>query len=819
MTQLFKWMMRILLAGFVLAGLAASVVYYIAGQSLPDYDGQYQVRGLDGAIEIVRDTNAVPHIFGATDRDVLFGLGFTHAQDRLWQMMLMRRTAQGRLSELFGADTLPIDEFLRALDIYAISQRAVAHQTPDTITELEAYSAGVNAWIDIVARDALGRGAPEFFLSTKQIAPWLPADSIALIKLMALQLSDQASREVMRARLSLALPPERLRDILPDAPNAPVMAIPKFATIFPETPNRFAALPAPHVLDPIKPIDLAGASNAWAAMSTSSASGGTLLATDPHLALTAPGLWMLARLEFENGGAIGGTIPGIPGILVGRNNDFGWGLTASYLDDQDIMVEQLNPQNSLQYRTATGFADFETKNILIEVKDEIAVARQLRWSRNGPVIPAHRYSLAAITPPGHVAALSWSALEEEDHSIEASLQLMRAHSIAQGIDVISKFSAPSSNFTLADRDGVALIAAGHVPRRHPDHQTQGRMPAPGWDDTSVWQGYFPFEENPQVFNPESGIVVNTNNKITDLPFPKHFSFDWGDTQRIKRATSLLNARQFHTLTSFIEIQTDTVSITARTLLPLVARDIWYTGEATGTGTFERRRADALELLANWNGQMGEHDPEPLIYSAWLRALQKRIIIDELGGASNEITRLNPDFIERAFRDINGAAQWCDIQQTTKTETCLEMSRLALDEALVQLTEDYGENVNRWRWGSAHQAFHKSSLLGRIPVISWFANIRQETPGGDNTLLRGATRGTGAAPYTNIHGSGFRAVYDFNDPDSSVMIISTGQSGHFLSRHYDDLSALWRRGEYIPMSLDPDRARGGAVGITHLSPRF
>ncbi len=818
MLRLFRWSIRFLALALVLALIAAGIVYYLASRSLPDYNATYRVRGLDAELEIVRDTNAIPHIFGTTDADTLYGLGFVHAQDRLWQMVLMRRTAQGRLSELFGPDTLPIDEFMRSLDIYTISQRAVTHQTTETIEALEAYSAGVNAYIELVRTEALGRGAPEFFISSKQIAPWLPADSIALVKLMALQLTGQASREVQRARMSLVLPEERLNDLYPE-PHNPVMALPEFASLFPDLPTQFAALTTDrHPLDPVPAFDMVGASNAWAAMGLRSASGGTLLATDPHLPLTAPSQFMLARLEFSDGGVIGATIPGIPGILIGRNADVGWGLTTAYLDDQDVVIEQLNPQNPLEYRTEDGFEPFETKDILIEIKDQTAVARQLRWSRHGPVIPLHRYNLASVTPPGHVATLQWTALEEQDRSIEAALTLMRSHSVAEALTAIGNYTAPSQNLILADGQDIAMVASGKIPLRHPNHPTQGMMPAPGWDPDVEWEGYFPYESNPLVVNPTSGIVANTNNQIVDAPFPEHFSYDWGDTQRIRRATALLNQRQYHTLTSFIEIQTDPVSIAARTLLPLMARDIWWTGQPAATDTRERRKQEVLELLANWNGEMGEHDPEPLVYAAWVQALQRRIIVDELGNLSTEFTRINPDFIERAFRNIDGAAAWCDIQQTTLVETCKDMSELALDEALLMLEEDYGLTPTRWRWGAAHQAVHSSAVIGRIPILGWFANIRQETPGGDFTLLRGLTRGTGEAPFTNVHGSGFRGVFDFADPDSSVMIISTGQSGHFLSRYYDDLSLLWRRGEYIPMSLDPDRARGGAVGITTLLPQ-
>ncbi len=820
MLRAFRWVFRSILAILAFGVLTGFLVYYVASRSLPDYNASYTVQGIDAPIEIVRDTNAVPHIFGKTDTDVLFGLGFVHAQDRLWQMTLMRRTVQGRLSELFGPDTLKIDEFMRALDLYGISQRAVSAQTEATISQLEAYSAGVNAYIRIVNEQALGRGAPEFLLTSNQIAPWRPADSIALIKLMALQLSDQAAREVMRARLSLRLPAARLADIMPDSPLPAEMAVPmpSFSSLFPDAPKFAAGETGPrNPLDPVRPIDLAGASNAWAAAGSRSASGGTLLATDPHLPLTAPGIWYLARLEFSDGGAIGGSIPGIPGILVGRNADLGWGLTSSYLDDQDLVIEQLNPQNPAEYRTETGFEPFRTKNILINVKGQPAVSRQLRWSRNGPVIPPDRYNLASITPPGHVATLQWTALSEQDTSIEAALTLMRAHSVDAGIVAAEKFVSPSNNITLADKQNIALVAAGRMPARNPAHPTQGRMPAPGWIDASTWQGVYGFAENPKVVNPPSGIVVNTNNKISDRPFPYHFSFDWGDTQRIKRATQLLNAREFHTLTSFIDIQTDTVSVTARTLLPLIARDIWWTGDPAPAGTKEARRQKALELLANWNGDMGQHDPEPLIYAAWTRALQRRLIVDELGNMADELSRLKPDFIERVFRNTDGAAVWCDIKQTTVKETCAQISELALEDAMLWLEENYGTNVTRWRWGPAHQAFQESRFLGKIPVLSWFANIRQETPGGDNTLLRGQTRGSGSAPFTNVHASGFRGVFDFSDPDSSVMIIATGESGHLLSRNYDDLSVLWRQGQYIPMSLDPARARGGAIGITRLTP--
>ena len=280
----------------------------------------------------------------------------------------------------------------------------------------------------------------------------------------------------------------------------------------------------------------------------------------------------------------------------------------------------------------------------------------------------------------------------------------------------------------------------------------------------------------------------------------------------------MNARRVHTRESFIDAQTNTVSNAARSLLPLIARELWFTSADAASGTKEKREQTALDLLANWNGDMDQHLPEPLIYAAWLRHLQYRLAADELGPLIAKFPRPDPVFIERVYRNIDGTAKWCDIRPSTRKETCTDIARMALDDALLELTEKYGVHINSWRWGQAHQAYQDHKVLGKIPLLGWFTNIRQETSGGDNTLNRGRTAGTGKEPYANIHAAGYREIVDFSDPDSSLYIISTGQSGHPFSRDYDDLAQLWRRGEYIPMSLDPKLARGGAVGITTLTPR-
>lgn len=819
MFLVFRWMLRLLTGLVVLALLALVILYYFLSRSLPDYGQGFRIDGISAQVEIVRNNDNVPHIFGASDADVYFALGFAHAQDRLWQMTMLRRTAQGRLSEVFGQRTVKIDELLRRYDLYGLAQQSVAVQDAPTMAALQSYARGVNAWIEQVNRDALGRGAPEFFLFSNEIAAWQPADSIAVLKLMALQLSGHLEQEVLRARVSLLLPEARVRDILPDDPSQGVMAPVDYAAIVPGVvpstqPLRMAATGP---LSPFPERGLAGASNSWAAAPARSAAGGTLLANDPHLGFTAPTVWYLARLQLASGGVIGGTIPGIPAVLVGRSERLGWGLTSSYADDQDVYIEQVNPDNPEQYRTPDGWKDFVTRRSIITVKDAQPVTITLRWTDNGPVLPGTHYDLASITPGGHVASVAWTALTGADTSMTAVIRLMGAGSVTEAIEAGRLVVAPAQNVMLADRRGIALQLMGALPARDPAHQSKGRMPAPGWIAANRWQGMLPYEDNPREVNPEAGLLGNTNNKTVDRPFPRHVSYDWGDTQRIQRWLTLMKAREVHTRESFIEAQLDTVSFTARSLLPLIGADLWFTGEAAPDGTPERLRQRALEILAAWNGEMSEHLPEPLIYQAWVRALQDRLVRDELGPLADTFSHIEPVFIERVYRNVDGASLWCDVVQSAVVESCADLARMALDDALLSLSETYGPNPESWRWGDAHQATHDHPILGSIPILRYFVNIRQSTSGDDHTLLRGKTGGDGPNPFLNVHGAGYRGVYDFADPDSSVFITSTGQSGHPLSRFYDDLGELWRRGEYVPMSLDPELARAAAVGITTLVP--
>ncbi len=818
MRLLFRLLAALVVAAAGLGAAAAGLAWWLAARSLPYYAGDWRVAGVSAPVEIVRDANAVAHVFAETDPDAMFGLGYAHAQDRLWQMEVQRRAARGRLAELFGREALRTDRAMRALDLDGFSRRALALQDAQTVALLEAYAAGVNARLRAVNDGAMGRGAPEFFLFAGQsIAPWTPVDSLAIVKLMALRLTAAARIEARRARLAARLPPELLRDLDPAHPEPALLAAPAF--VGPDDAARLEAerRAAAFALSPFAEAGFGGASNAWAVDGRRSAGGAPLLAADPHLWLSAPSIWHLARLTSPGFDVIGAGIPGVPAILVGRNAHFGWGLTTAQVDDQDLYIERLNPADPGQYLEPDGWTPFATRTETIRIAGADPETVTLRWTRRGPVAPPDSdLDFRSITPDGHAVSLAWTALTAEDTSLAAAHALMRARSIEEGAAAAALHTAPAQNVVMADATGVGLAVAGVLPLRRADSRTQGRTPSVGWLAENAWIGRIPAEEAPRVLRPDSGAVANANNRTTDAAFPRHLSFDWAEPYRIRRIAARLAERAFHSRESFLELQTDTVSEMARAVLPLVARDLWW-GADSGAADGPPARAEALRLLRGWTGEMSEHDAAPLIFAVWMRALTRRIAEDELGPLFAEIAATHPLLIERVFHDVDGASRWCDVTKTPGIESCAEMARRALDDALSELAARFGGRPSSWRWGAAHVATHAHTPLGLSRLGGRLLNIVHETSGGDHTVMVGRTRGRGANPEANVHAAGLRAVYDFADLDRSVFIIATGQSGHPLSRHYDDLGALWRRGDSIPMSLNPADARAGALGVTRLSP--
>jgi len=840
MTFLWRWFVRATIAISLVIAIGAGSAYWFASRAIPPMEGSVSLSGIEAEVEIIRDEFAVPRIIAQSESDGLFALGYVHASDRLWQMDLSRRLVQGRLSERFGNRALATDRLMRALDLDGFAEKSLDNLRSETLSHLESYSKGVNARLSEI--ESAGHGAVEFSIFGSDIDPWTPADSLSVLKGMAFQISMASlQHESARGRLSLALEPHQVRDLFPEYPDQGVDALPtnsqddarldwSISPGFDVKRNHRAAVnvtsvPVDTALSFIGLADprMAGASSAWAVDGSRTAGRAPLLASDPHLPLTAPSIWHPAQITAPELSVIGATLPGIPAIAFGRNESVAWGLTATQLDDIDIFIEKLYGDEPTRYVGPRGPLFFDMRKEVISVKDAEPVELTLRTSRHGPVIPLSTAGLSAVTPEDHVATIAWTALADDDTTIEALMALNRTQSAESAIKIAGQVIAPALNLVVADEENVGIAVAGRVPLRRFTAPFQGRLPSPGWTERNDWTGWMPEPSLPRLIEPESGAVANANNRIGDAPFPRHLSYDWDTPYRINRIEKLLNNRAAHSIESFKAMQSDTVSGTARALLPLIGALLW---DEKASDDAHPLRQSVLLSLRLWNGEMNEHLPEPLIFSAWLNELLLLLTRDELGDLTSSYKGPRPLFIERVFKDIEGAGSWCDdVTTEDQTETCKQIAALALDQALEKLTKQYGDDERAWRWGIAHTAEHRHTTLGAVATkilgvrlgLDRFVNIVQETSGGDDTLNRGAMSHAGSNPFKNVHGAGYRGVYDFSDLDRSQFIISTGVSGHPLSEHYANLAPMWRIGEYMPMSMNREDFEPAAIGTMSLRP--
>ena len=796
--------MRRLLRYFLLlmavAALLAGAAYLYLRQSLAQTQGTIRIDGLKAPVELLRDAYGIPHIRASSIEDAYFGLGFAHAQDRLWQMEMSRRIAAGRLSEIVGASGLDTDRFLRTLGVRRAAEASLAKLDPATRRVLDAYAAGVNAFL--ATRPVL---PPEFWILRVAPEPWTPADSLAWIKMMAWDLGANWKNELLRMRLSKTLPQARIDELLPPYPGDAPLKIRDLKTLYAGLDGDAQALGAAMLkvaaLLPGWLPDGAGSNN-WVVSGKRSASGKPLLANDPHLGLTAPPVWYFAQLEAPGLDAIGATLPGVPGILLGRNERIAWGATNTGPDVQDLFVEKLEGRDA--YLTPEGPRPFAIREETIKVRGAPDVKLEVRVTRHGPVVSDVLRPAAGLAPRGHVLAFEWTALAHDDTSIRGALKLARARNWKEFRDALRDLQAPQQNMVYADVDGnIGFIAAGRVPVRKPGNDLNGLAPAPGWEAKYDWAGWIPFDELPQSYNPPSGEIVTANQKIVPPGYAHFITSEWQPPYRARRIAQLLDAVPRHTIASFARMQADVVSLPAREELPRLL--------ATKPLSAEARRA--LALLSAWDGRMAAGRPEPLIMTAWWRALARAIYADELGDAFDANWLQRPEFIGNVLADKGGQARWCDDVRTPRRESCAEVLSASLEAALSDLRARYGKDMRHWKWGEAHPALHEHRPFGRVPLLARLFDISVPSPGGAFTIDVGRSNFNDAArPYASRHAPSLRAIYDLSDMQASLYIHSGGQSGNPLSPGYRAFTRAWAAGEYIPMLTDRARI---AAGTTHL----
>ncbi len=803
---------RILLGLLALVLLVLTAGYLVLRSSLPQVSGELTLAGLQGPVTVARGEDGVAHINAGTISDAYRALGFVHAQDRLWQMEFQRLVAAGRLSEAVGEPGLDTDRFLRTLGVRQAAESAWANlQDAEMRRWLEAYTAGVNSFLETRS----GVLPPEFLLLGHEPEPFTPVDIIGWGKMMAWDLAGNWDRELLRARLMTLMDEPDVRDLYPqwpgdmhvtipgnwsDAGTDPAEATEDEAIESPpeeEDPDDEApgAAPAETVRNIFGQFDLEAiadaflprlsydaGSNAWVLSGEHTTSGLPLLANDPHLGMSTPSLWYLVHMQAPGLDVMGGSLPGTPAVLLGRNADIAWGLTNTGTDVQDLFIEQLSPTDDGAYLTEDGYEDFTIRTEVIRVKGQDDVVLEVRESRHGPVISdlaGDFGEIAELDGNSYVLAMRWSALDETDGTVGAVVRLNQATDWESFNAALEGFANPQQNIMYADVQGnIGFLAPGRVPLRP---LGDGFAPVPGWTGEYSWSGYVPFDELPRTFNPPGGRIINANQQVTPDDYPHLINLDWTVPYRADRIIELLDSLERHNVRSTMRIQADQVSLYARELA----------GELLQLELRDARHQELQAELFGWSGEMSRDAVAPLIIAAWQREFLPLALGTALGEHFSAWAGHQPVVVLRLLRGPDGACE---------PVGCAELALRAFEQAAAWLESQLGPDVSTWRWDALHFLEQEHAVLGASPLAP-LANLSIANGGGTYTVNAARYDLMGSeTPFRQTEGPGYRAVMDLGDPAGSIFMQSTGQSGNLLSPHYRDLQTDWRDGRGLSLDL-------------------
>jgi penicillin amidase len=533
-----------------------------------------------------------------------------------------------------------------------------------------------------------------------------------------------------------------------------------------------------------------GHSNNWVISGDKSKSGAAMLANDPHLGLTTPGVWYLARLSYDNQTIRGVTIPGIPGVIIGRNNQISWGFTTTTADNEDVYIERLNKDNPEQYMTPSGWQTFNAREETFKVRFSDEVTRTIKSSRHGPILPQELLSEGAQLE-GSVLAISSVAHQKTDLTMSFFIQMNHAKNLDDVNSAAPFYSLPTHNMVVADIAGnIGYFMVGATPLRGENHQSKGAFPVDGSVAENDWLGLVPYDERPRVRNPLGGQIITANGQVTPEGYKHNITSNWQDPGRAHRIEQQMNNYEKHDVESFSQMQLDVGSTKTSSMLNILK-------QAEPTRELDKR---ALSLLNSWDGAYSDDAPQPAIYAAWTMALSDKIYEDELGQLFQDYRGRRHQVIRDAF--TGNLSSWCDDSRTQTVESCSDLLAPSLSMAMDGLTKEYGSDIENWRWREQLTIRHSHLGLGSFPVVGDIFSREIHKSGGPSSpdvtywQEKALPRIEGRS-----HGASLRMITDMAEQNASRFIISSGQSGHFKSPHYDDLQQLWAEGKYIEIALD------------------
>jgi penicillin amidase len=791
--RLVKRVILILIIVIILALLAGFIyIRYISVKGLPDYNRDIQLSGLKQEVLVYRDQYAVPHIYAKNENDLYMATGYLLAQDRLWQMDLLRRVTLGRISEIFGEDFVETDLLLRALRFSDKSKKILETMDKKQLAAIEAFCEGVNQYI----KSNLKKLPVEFTLLGYKPELWEPLHTLNLIGYMAWDLKA-GWNELVLADIRNAVDSVRYSELLPDYSMYKSVVYPEYnrelsicsiESRFYMMAGQLEALGA----------DVFSGSNNWAISGNKSISGKPVLANDMHLGLNIPGIWYQAHQVIENELNVTGLLlPGAPFIICGHNENIAWGMTNVMVDNLDFYLEIINPDDSSKYMFNGEWKDIDTVSQTIKTREGNEYKRKIWYTRHGCVVSGFK----GIND--RIITMHWVG-DEPSNELNTVYLLNRASDRNEFRDALHTFRSTSQNIVYADIDGnIGMYCAAGIPVRK---RTEKYTILPGWTDEYDWQGMVPFEELPCRINPVTGFVASANNKTVSEDYKYHIGTWYALPYRFDRITEVLSEKDNLSVEDFKKLQLDQKSGLAEKYLPLLVVSL-KNGELQ-----TELEKDGYELLEKWDCVYDKESIAASIFETYYEQLFKNIFSDELGDElcgkllqAVKITRIKIDNIMET-----GSSAWIDDVQTEGyTESLNDIIVKSYKEAISYLQQKYGDKIDIWKWGNIHQLtlehpLSKVKMLDRIFKL----NRGPFRAGGSFHTVWPFSYPFGKPGEVN-HGASHRHIYTLDNWDSSITVIPTGNSGIPSSSHYCDQTGLYMSGKYHKDYFSEEQVKNNA----------
>ncbi|HET6698020.1 MAG TPA: penicillin acylase family protein [Nocardioidaceae bacterium] len=823
----------------LLAALVAGTM--VVRRSFPTTDGEIQLPGLSADVKVLRDEHGIPQVYADTAEDLFYAQGFVQAQDRFFEMDFRRHVTAGRLSELLGPAALETDKTIRTMGWRRVAQQEMGLLSPDTRSYLDAFSAGVNAYIDRHSPSEMSLEYTVLALNGLDYTPeeWTPVDSVAWLKAMAWDLRGNMAEEIERAVASVDHTPEEISALYPPYPFGRHQPIVQQGGVVDgvfeqearrsgsRKPSRPALSPA--MVDALESLhatlsdlpELLGhgtglGSNSWVVDGQHSTTGKPLLANDPHLGVSVPGIWYQMGLHCRQVGPAcpfdvsGFTFAGLPGVVIGHNQQIAWGFTNLGPDVTDLYLEKIEGR---RYRYDGRLVPLERREETIEVLGRDEPFRfTVRSTRHGPLLSDVSAELSTVgansrvpdgSPPrgnGYAVALAWTALQP-DNTADAIFELDAAGSWEEFRAAAADFAVPAQNLVYADREGhIGYQAPGQIPIRKSGNT--GDYPSPGWLPAYDWTGnYVPFAALPSVLDPEQGMVVTANQAVIDDAYPYYLTNTWSYGYRSQRILDLLDDKARLSVADMTRIQLDTRNGFAPTFVPYLL-DILLPSQYLSSGQ---------RLLQDWDYEETADSAAAAYYNAVWRQTLALTFHDQLRES------LWPEGDGRWFEVMRRLLAdpdnpwWDDVSTETVVETRDTILQQAMVAARDELTRRQARRAGSWTWGHQHRLDLENQSVGQsdIGAVRWLFNRGGYEVGGGGSIVDATHWDAAADDYTVTAAPSMRMVVSLADFDDSRWINLTGASGHAFNGHYVDQTELWVAGETLPWAYSRDAVDAAA----------